>query len=246
MGGDAMERSIEQVFARLDRWRHLPKYQLERRADIFFSLYLPEVIEKHFGVEVEAEMIPEFPLQTEAANNLSNNVDYVLLSEDRQSAFFVELKTTNASIGKKQLQYLRRTQEKSFAQYVRELVKVAATTGADRKYGHLVFLLEELGCAQTPEALADYMFKRKNRKGLTKLRQQVESTVQEDEFSIQIVYVVPTAPAAGENRDFIEFIDFEEFGNIVQQHSDPMSNQFAKYLEKWTEKAGHISPEALR
>ena len=36
--------TIERVFKLLDNWRHLPDYQLERRADIFFALFLPEVL----------------------------------------------------------------------------------------------------------------------------------------------------------------------------------------------------------
>ena len=51
-------RSIDTLFDRMDAWRHLPSYQLERRADLFFSLYLPEVLEARadpdpllFGVE---------------------------------------------------------------------------------------------------------------------------------------------------------------------------------------------------
>lgn len=32
------------LFDRMDNWRHLPSYQLERRADLIFSLYLPEVL----------------------------------------------------------------------------------------------------------------------------------------------------------------------------------------------------------
>jgi len=31
---------LQTIFRHLDCWRHLPAYQLERRADIFFSAYL--------------------------------------------------------------------------------------------------------------------------------------------------------------------------------------------------------------
>ena len=36
--------TIKRVFKLLDDWRHLPGYQFERRADIFFALFLPEVL----------------------------------------------------------------------------------------------------------------------------------------------------------------------------------------------------------
>ncbi len=42
-------KQIDTLFNRMDAWRHLPNYQLERRADLFFSLYLPEVLEAKLG-----------------------------------------------------------------------------------------------------------------------------------------------------------------------------------------------------
>ena len=35
-----MTSDVNALVEHLDRWRHLPNYQLERRADIFFGLYL--------------------------------------------------------------------------------------------------------------------------------------------------------------------------------------------------------------
>ena len=35
-----MNNHVNILFERLENWRHLPNYQLERRTDIFFSLYL--------------------------------------------------------------------------------------------------------------------------------------------------------------------------------------------------------------
>ena len=37
------------VLELLDRWRHLPSYQLERRADVFFALYLPGIVNHALG-----------------------------------------------------------------------------------------------------------------------------------------------------------------------------------------------------
>lgn len=49
--------ATKKVLRQLDEWRHLPDYQLERRVDIFFGMFLPKVIEKRFGVCVK-EVIP--------------------------------------------------------------------------------------------------------------------------------------------------------------------------------------------
>jgi len=54
---------IDTLFDRMDAWRHFPNYQLERRADIFFSLYLPEVLEAKLGFPVRPELAPEFPVR---------------------------------------------------------------------------------------------------------------------------------------------------------------------------------------
>jgi len=73
---------LERVFRHLDRWRHLPNYQLERRADIFFSVYLGAVVEEFTGVALEEEFLPEFPLKRELSDK-SVKVDYVLFAKDR-------------------------------------------------------------------------------------------------------------------------------------------------------------------
>jgi len=73
-----------ELFGNLDRWRHLPTYQLERRADIFFSLYLPAVLSERTGVAVSTDMIPELPickaLLGESATKHSVKVDYAVFA----------------------------------------------------------------------------------------------------------------------------------------------------------------------
>jgi hypothetical protein len=57
------DSKINQLFNNLDVWRHLPAYQLERRVDIFFSLYLAEVLQKKFNLPEVPVLIPEFPIR---------------------------------------------------------------------------------------------------------------------------------------------------------------------------------------
>ncbi len=54
--------TIHLLFNLLDDWRTLPAYQLERRADIFFAIYLDKILEKHKGVKINL-IIPEFPVR---------------------------------------------------------------------------------------------------------------------------------------------------------------------------------------
>ena len=55
-------KTIEDLFARLDEWRHLPFYRLEPRTAPFFALFLRDVLHQHFNVEMHEVVIPEFPL----------------------------------------------------------------------------------------------------------------------------------------------------------------------------------------
>ena len=43
--------TIDGVFELLDKWRHLPGYQLERRADIYFAMFLPDVLRETVGLK---------------------------------------------------------------------------------------------------------------------------------------------------------------------------------------------------
>lgn len=54
---------VDSLFNRLDDWRHLPSYQLERRADIFFSLYLAQALEDRYAVAMNPLLVPEFPVR---------------------------------------------------------------------------------------------------------------------------------------------------------------------------------------
>ena len=104
--------TIKRVFKLLDKWRQLPAYKLQPRADIFFALFLPEVLRAHLAkqnrsIEINSTLIPEFPIKT-GSNNRSKRVDYLALSEDMSSAFLVELKTDMASQNEGQSDYLER------------------------------------------------------------------------------------------------------------------------------------------
>ena len=104
--------TISNLFRLLDKWRHLPAYKLESRADVFFALFLPEVLGKHFGIDINPILIPEFPIKNRQ-DNTSKKVDYLALQKSpngksAQQAFLIELKTDMASISKKQRVYLER------------------------------------------------------------------------------------------------------------------------------------------
>jgi hypothetical protein len=98
-----MNVDIAELFSLLDQWRHLPAYQLERRADIFFALYLPELLIDRLEIEIDGEVVPEFPvnksvLSADIDANRSVKVDYAAFAADRSQCVFVELKTDHRVI----------------------------------------------------------------------------------------------------------------------------------------------------
>ena len=91
-------KQIDVLFDRMDAWRHFPSYQLERRADLFFSLYLPEVLEAKLGFSVADLLVPEFParigtIYPENPSNQSYKIDYV--ANGLQIVVRIEMMTGN-------------------------------------------------------------------------------------------------------------------------------------------------------
>jgi hypothetical protein len=93
---------IDQLFSQMDNWRHRPNYQLERRANLFFSLYLSEVLATKLGFPVKEQVVSEFPVRIGTIYphipiDKSYKVDYVAISWDGSKAVLVELKTEGLS-----------------------------------------------------------------------------------------------------------------------------------------------------
>lgn len=75
-----LNQSVDQLFKHLLGNRCFPKYQLERRLDIFISYFLEDFFSdpNHFGTKVKM-VAPEFPIKNEGDNNYSSkNIDYLL------------------------------------------------------------------------------------------------------------------------------------------------------------------------
>jgi hypothetical protein len=234
-------RGLDEIFDQLDEWRHFPAYQLERRADIFFALYLSEVVGEHLGIELDHRVIPEFPLRQETSNR-SDKADYLLLAKDKSRAFLVELKTDTSSRNSEQDIYLRAARERGLRSNFVRLIEIAeAASGAARaKYFHLLSALEEMGVLRLPEALRACVYAQPP-VGYSKLIQKIEVTI--DDAPLDIVYVQPRA-AEGE-----VCIGLTEFAQVVARHPDPMSQRFAQSLRGWAERVagdGNLPTHAVQ
>ena len=214
LGGNVPEKaeiSIDQVFRLMDRWRHLPDYQLERRADIFFALFLPEVLKEHFHLDQEPILIPEFPVK-DRDDNRPHRVDYLALQvkggEVCKRAFLVELKTDMGSRSEDQDRMLRCAASRGMRHLVLDVLDICEATDEKRKYVHLLKLLSDVGLLVEyredlwpvergfSERLRDVKAKVASRKGRWP--------------SLEVVYVQPLR----------NVIDFDDFASILEKSGE--------------------------
>ncbi len=216
------------LFDRMDTWRHFPNYQLERRADVYFSLYLVEVLEARLGFPLQPGLVPEFPVRIETIypnrlTNASYKVDYLALSVDHTKAVLVELKTDQGSRGSKQDEYLLAAQKAGLRRLLEGLLDIFRATTAKCKYFYLLEHLEGMGLLRIPETMREVMA-RPNLQGMSAASREIEVQITSPESLI--VYVQPN----GEGPNVITFQDFAE---IVRRHDDNLSQRFAQSLLEW-------------
>lgn len=212
---------LEKLFETLDAWRHLPNYQLERRIDIFFALFLKDIIEQKTGKELLDVIIPEFPLKSENTNR-SSKVDYLLFEKNLSKVYFVELKTDDSSRRKKQDKYLQTARETGFLKLLQELKEIFIASKSKKKYFYLFQLLEKAKVVLLPQDLGEYKSKKKKFK-----IEKIEIIDQKPE--IEIFYIQPT-----NDRKDKAIIDFDFVIKVLSEIDNEFSKKFSTYLEKWT------------
>ncbi|KPL78078.1 hypothetical protein ADN00_07835 [Ornatilinea apprima] len=206
------------IFANLDMWRNLPAYQLERRADIFFSIYLPEILFYKFGVNIEG-IIPEFPIRVGTIDhdidiNKSFKVDYLAKASDSKTIILIELKTDVSSRRDKQDWYLDRAKQVGLVELLDGVRKIYKATNSKKKYEFLLGMLQNL----------EFIAFDKNK----------SFEITQADYDIKIAYIQPNNPKGQEN-----VITFQEISEIIERHGDELSLRFSKSLLKWAEtKAG--------
>ena len=209
-----MER-INQVFDRLDAWRRLPDYQLERRSDLYFSLYLPEVLEAMLGEPIRQDLVPEFPIK-QLNSNRSDKVDYLAATADGTRLVFVELKTDYNSTRPEQFEYLCRGAQKAGAELFDDLSTIRKASKARPKYDALIVATQVMGL---PEIRANAIGE-----------------------NHPVVLISPREEFKGRDEAIELFnnarvpfhvVTFEQFRASVLKHPDPLSVRFAESLDHW-------------
>ena len=108
---------IDQLFYNLGIWKQLPKYQAERRLDVFFGLYMEDILKECrsnlFEEEDQLILVPEFPLQKNKSNNECTNIDYLVFNVTKKCVHAIELKTDTNSVNDDQIDYYRRFKDET-------------------------------------------------------------------------------------------------------------------------------------
>lgn len=240
---ETRSHSLDDLLLLLDRWRHLPAYRLEPRADPFFALFLPHVLAGHLGHSLDPVVIPEFPLRIAAlphvpasTSNLSVKVDYAVFSSDRQYVYLVELKTDQASRRDVQDAYLTAAATVGFCTLVDGVVSLCKATASRSfpKYLHLLHRLAMLGFVSIPDSVYEFALPQP-RRGLARAIGQIQNTVTDGGPQIRVLYIQP------HTDDIHPAISFEEFAAAIE-HLGEIGQLFARHLRRWVHPAGAVDP----
>jgi len=211
------DNQINELFELLDKWRKLPNYQLERRADIFFALYLKEILKKKYNKEIGI-IIPEFPVRTnslinakykEKQDNRSQKIDYLAVSKDKENVYLIELKTDDSSRNDDQDQFLQNTKETNIPKIIDGLFMIKMASKAKKKYDKLFEMLDKIGWIdQSYKINTSHVYE-----------------------NIEIVYIQPNNKKVEDN-----VITFQDIIDCLLYKKDQLTLRFLESLENWKEK----------
>ena len=204
---------IKELFDLLDKWREYPNYQLERRADIFFAVHLPTLLNTQLGVKV-IDIIPELPIRIgtifpDIPINKSYKVDFAVFTEDRQ-VILVELKTDDGSTRESQYRYYYKSIEVGFPKIIEGILDILDATDYRPKYMTLVKNLKDLGCIEGGDG---------------RYTPTMEYT-----FFPEPVFIKPNKRPGDEGR----VIEFSNIIECFQNQKGEVTERFLKSLKTWT------------
>jgi hypothetical protein len=232
--------SFETLLHRLDQWRSIPDYQLERRVDIFLSYYLKDVLSDHLQLVMDEFVIPEFPVHQRLTKNppprgeLSDKIDFVIPSVDRLTVVFVELKTAMDSRRPCQCELMNKCADMQFIDVLRGVIDIARESKAYSKYATLLSHLESMGYIEIPEAFWQLDF-HGSPYGYKRIIRQIK--IIPIEAKILPVFIQPRHDS---NESNIVVIDFKELAKTIAKQNDPLSKALAQTLPKWSTDPGLV------
>mgnify|MGYP001574443557 CR=1 FL=1 len=210
------EKKINTLFDMLDKWRLFPAYQLERRADIFFAIYLKQILESDLKITVD-NILPEFPIRVgslynkenkKSRINLSFKIDYIAFSNKSRKIYFIELKTDVDSKREKQNWYLKTATQVGFIKLLEGLLDIYSATEQKRKYTRYISELQKMA-----------WIKEDNNKYF----------VSSKDYNIETIIIQPRKT----KKEEFKVITFQNIVRILSSNKDFLSGRFIKSLKKW-------------
>ena len=209
----SVPKDIRKVFDTLECWRHLPAYQLERRVDIFFAIYLPYVLKVCCNAKIKEYLVPEFPIKQDGSNR-SDKADYLAISEDSSRVFLIEVKTDIKSRRKDQDNAYQRAKNMGLSRLVDGIISIRHKTKQPRKYDNLFDLLAKLDLVGVEAHQRKIVMRYRNMVGKSKP-------------SIEVLYIQPKNYSSEQN-----VITFRQFADKIEGHGD-VAALFAGHLRCW-------------
>jgi len=234
--------NAKEVFTYLDKYMALPKYQLERRADIFFALYLEKVLSTILKDECKI-VLPEFPLRClkskekkswkeitkideliPIAGDSSTNIDYLIAG--KKCLYFIELKTEKNSFDPKQYwsyQFYSDRKNASWRSLMSFLLKLSEASKKSDKYKEAIKQIQN----------ADLQI----------INETKENSA--DINDVRVIYIAPEGILEKSKGRLKRFKDSEEregnlitldqFAKTIKElgNNDDFSKRFVESLEKW-------------
>lgn len=202
---------INEIFDRLDEWRNFPAYLLEGRTDIFFGIYLPNIIKHKYGSTVDT-IIPEFPIKAGSIFNADHvqsthplKVDFLAICESEKLVYMISLKTDVNTLRPLQYNHLSRAKQHTIKDIVDGILDIQQASMLKKKYNNLLHKLHEVGWLD--ESLT------KNTAG---------------QYDIKLVYIQPT-----DNSGLNEVITFDNIIEYLAEKDDFFTRRFCQSLSSW-------------
>ena len=232
--------SIETLFGKLDKWRHFAGYPLEARVDALIGLFLPRIIEDCYGIEMNQQIIPQFPLKKSKDNNRCNWVDYFALSRNSKCGFLIELKTDMSSQNEEQYKYIKEANDKGMRGIIcdlKEVTKAKNDKRARKKYFHILHALDEIGLIELPPGLEDKMYAERSH-GVFDLINEITLSKVPD---LEVVYIQPRECKSTKQQNGFRYIYFDELADSIKKHGE-LGELLACYLRRWKTDPGQSPP----
>lgn len=249
-----------EVLRQLDEWRHLPAYQLERRVDVLFGMFLPKVIEKAFGVCVD-DVIPEFPLHkalltdepcdpSKASSHHSVNVDFAVFGHrgEVKRLLLVELKTDTESLNDKQLKNMKTAQCARSSKLLQGVISAAQHSQSKRKYAHLIWRLLELECLKLDNrAEFTNLCLEKDCTGLKPMYEKLRVGEDWCDACVEVVVISPEESNKLERYRRFNAMTFAQFADTLSITYKPFVPEdvraFIAHVTNWARvRAGRVTP----